>query len=214
MCGSIPGTGARSPGPRPAFTREALRLVGAKRKGKQAETGGGRVEMKKTNETTRATDGNARPGVALQPARARARQGRPPRTEVDPRQMVAVRLLIAGKTRKAVAEHLGVDEKTIGRWLQEPAVKRELGQQLASVSTETWIQMVAQTAEVWEVFRKLLQSPDERIRLRASIWYLGRVLSIVSVEQLLEDDTRALSPLPKSLSALLDTVQDGEGGVA
>jgi hypothetical protein len=142
------------------------------------------------------------------------KQGRKPRTHVEPRQMVALRLLMEGRPRKAVAAHLGVDGKTIGRWLQEPAVKRELGQQLASVSAETWIQMVAQEAEVWATFRELLQSSDERIRLRASTWYLGRILSIISVERLLEDDLRALTPLPKSLSTLLEGVRDGEGGVA
>jgi hypothetical protein len=74
--------------------------------------------------------------------------------------------------------------------------------------------MVAQTAEVWATFRELLQSSDERIRLRASTWYLGRILSIVSVERLLEDDLRALTPLPKSLSTLLEGVRHREGGVA
>lgn len=152
--------------------------------------------------------------MAAQPEGESPRKGRKPRREVEPQQMVALRLLMEGRPRKAVAEHLGVDEKTIGRWLQEPAVKRELGQQLASVSAETWIQMVAQTAEVWATFRELFQSPDERIRLRASTWYLGRILSIVSVERLLEGDLRALTPLPKSLSTLLEGVREKEGGVA
>lgn len=162
----------------------------------------------------REMNGSVRAEMAAQPEGGSPKQGRKARTEVEPRQMVALRLLMEGRPRKAVAEHLGVDEKTIGRWLQEPAVKRELGHQLASASAETWIQMVAQTAEVWATFRELLQSSDERIRLSASTWYLGRILSIISVERLLEDDLRALTPLPKSLSTLLEGVRDREGGVA
>ena len=150
------------------------------------------------------TNGNGGKKMAAESTQARPKQGRPARTVVEPRQMIAIGLLMEGKTQKAVGEELGVDEKTISRWLREPAVKLEFGQQLAASSAEMWAQMIAQRAEVWATFRKLLQSQDERIALRAATWYLSRVMSLTSMEDLLEGETRALRPLPRSFLALFE----------
>jgi transcriptional regulator with XRE-family HTH domain len=128
--------------------------------------------------------------------------------------MLAVGLLVQGMTRKEVAEALGVDPKTIGRWLQERAVKRELAQQLESVSAESWALMLAELGEVWDAFRTLLRSEDERIRLRAVTWFLDRTLSFVPIERLLGDEPPGLTALPRSLSFLLDEEPDEGAGDA
>lgn len=72
--------------------------------------------------------------------------------------------------------------------------------------------MAARTSEAWATFQGLLESPDERIRLRACVWFLDRALSIISVDRLLEDGSRPLSPMPSSLTKLLDGDHDEERG--
>jgi hypothetical protein len=126
--------------------------------------------------------------------------------------MLALGHLLQGKSRKVVARHLGVDEKTIGRWLQEPAVRVEFKQQLASLSAEMWAMSLAERAEIWADFRELVKSQDERIRLRAITWYLDRMLSLISMGRLLEDDPHARPPLPTSLSAFLADASEEDGG--
>ncbi len=137
-----------------------------------------------------------------------ARRGRRPRTEPEPRQIVAVGLMMAGMSRKQIAERLKVDEKTVGRWLHEPAVKRELAAQLTAISAETWSRVTLLASEAWGVFEALLNSPDERIRFRASTWYLDRVLSVLPVKLLLDDGPVTLPSLPPSLLRFVDPDND------
>lgn len=137
------------------------------------------------------------------------RRGRRPRTQVEPRQMVALRMSMEGKSRKEIARYLNVDEKTVGRWLQEPAVQRELALQLASASAEISAWMVSVTSEVVATFRQLLGSDDERIRAKVCLWFLDRMITLGSQ---LEGDARILAPLPSSLSGLLGVAPDPDGG--
>ena len=140
------------------------------------------------------------------------KRGRPARTEVEPRQMLALHLLMAGKSRKEVADQLVVTQKTIGRWLREPAVMVEFAHQTAAVSAELWTQFTAETVEVWTIFRGLLHSEDERIQLRAATWYLDRVLSLVSIERVLEDGPRTMPALPPSLARYVGELPDEDRG--
>ncbi len=127
------------------------------------------------------------------------RHGRPRRTTVEPRQMHAVSRLIAGKPRKDIAAELGISEKTLGRWLQEPAIRLEFAQQAAAVSAELWILVLAETTEAWTIFQGLLHSENEQIQLRATTWFLDRMLGLISLQQVLDEGPRTLPPMPASL---------------
>lgn len=102
---------------------------------------------------------------------SRRQRGRPRRTHAEPRQLIALTHLFAGKTRREAAALVGVDERTLGRWLQEPAVRQDFTTRLEDMSTELWTRMAAEAPEVWQVFSDLLRSTDDRIRLRACIFY-------------------------------------------
>ena len=154
--------------------------------------------------STKAPRGETHEEADAKEAGTGRRRGRPTRTGVEPRQMRALHLLMAGKSRKEIAEQLEVNEKTISRWLREPAVMVEFAHQTAAVSAELWTQFTAETTEVWTIFRGLLHSEDERIQLRAATWYLDRVLSLISIERVLEDGPRTMPALPPSLSRYLE----------
>lgn len=156
----------------------------------------------------RGAKSKARPKVVPQSGPSR-RRGRPRRTEVEPKQMAALRMLMEGKTHKEIAEALGVDGRTIGRWLQEPAVQREMAVLLGSASTEISAQMISVTPEVFATFRELLHSENEGVRARMVIWYLDRM---IAMGRQLEGDARILAPLPSSLSSLLEAAPEPEGG--
>lgn len=154
----------------------------------------------------------ARAAGASKPPAGKPRRGRPRRTEVEPRQMLALRGLQAGRSRKEIAEELGVDVKTVGRWLQEPAVQAEVATHRASASTELQTHMAAHTAEGWAIFQGLLQSPDPRIRLRACLWLLDRTLSGASMDRPVDDVGTTLNPMPTSLTRLLEVASHVERG--
>jgi hypothetical protein len=123
--------------------------------------------------------------------------------------MVALRMRLEGKSRKEIAEFLGVDQKTIGRWFQEPAVQRELAVQLASASAEVSAWMASVMPEVVATLHELLQSPDDRIRVKVAFSLVDRVLA---VGRQLEGDARILAPMPGSMSDLLEVAPELEGG--
>lgn len=158
------------------------------------------------NERTHDRKGSARTEVVPESVPAR-RRGRPPRTQVEPQQMVALRMRLEGRTRKEIAEFLGVDQKTISRWFQEPAVQRELAVHLASASAEISAWMASVMPEVVATLHELLQSPDDRIRVKVAFSLVDRVLA---VGRQLEGDARILAPMPSSMSGLLEVAPEPE----
>jgi hypothetical protein len=118
--------------------------------------------------------------------------------------------LLSGRTQRETAELVGVDEKTVSRWLQEPAVRHEFATQLAAISTELWGRVAAEVADAWEVFRALLRSEDERIRLRTCTFFLDRVLAVLPIERLLEEGRLAATPMPPEVARFLE--EPGEAG--
>ena len=56
--------------------------------------------------------------------------------QLPPRQLAAARLLALGRTGRAVAGELGVEEHTISRWRRAPAFRDELRRQHDRILTE------------------------------------------------------------------------------
>lgn len=52
--------------------------------------------------------------------------------ELSETELEAIRLLSKGRSNRKVAAHLGVDEKTIRRWLQRPAFSQRLSEVIAA----------------------------------------------------------------------------------
>ena len=123
--------------------------------------------------------------------------------------MVALRMTMEGRSRKEIAGSLGVDVKTVGRWLAEPAVQRELDLQMASALAEISAEMVSMTPEVCATLRELLHSQEERMRRDVCTWFLDRMFKL-GVQ--LEGGPRVLAPLPESLTALLEAAPDHGAG--
>lgn len=48
---------------------------------------------------------------------------------------------------------------------------------MTELQSELWRQMLAVRSEGWNRFVELMRSPDERIALRATTWFLDRMLS-------------------------------------
>ncbi len=92
--------------------------------------------------------------------------------------MVALRMTMEGRSRKEIAGSLGVDVKTVGRWLAEPAVQRELDLQMASALAEISAEMVSMTPEVCATLRELLHSQEERMRRDVCTWFLDRMFKL------------------------------------
>jgi hypothetical protein len=63
--------------------------------------------------------------------------------------------------------------------------------------------MVGVRQEVWNRFLELLRSEDERIALKATTWYLDRLLSVPGIVQRLGSPNDQDPVIPPSLHALL-----------
>jgi hypothetical protein len=125
----------------------------------------------------------------------------------DPRKLRAIYLLLACHTQADAAEAVGVDPKTVGRWLQEPDMKHEFAVQLTALSAEMWARLLAQIDAVLAVFLKLLNSDDPRVALRAATWYLDKVLGLLQLSSVLESGPSV--PLPPALIEALEAASPG-----
>lgn len=115
--------------------------------------------------------------------------GRPPREELTPPQLRGMKALLTQPTMVAAAEEIGVHPRTISRWSKEPAFRAEYLGQMTELQMELWRQMLAVKSEVWNRFLELMRSTDERIALRATTWFLDRMLSVpVILSQIAGED--------------------------
>ena len=72
----------------------------------------------------------------------RAAAGRPPREELTPPQLRAIKALLTLPTTVAAAEEIGVHPRTISRWSKEPAFRAEYLGQMSELQIELWRQML------------------------------------------------------------------------
>jgi len=155
-----------------------------------------------------------RKGPAAEPTPPGA-GGRPPREELTPPQLRGVKALLTQPTTVAAAEEIGVHPRTISRWSKEPAFRAEYLGQMTALQIELWRQMLAVKSEVWDRYLELMRSSDERIALRATTWYLDRMLSIPAIlsQIALEDDgvDPDTSPRLRTLLEAAEAIEPGDG---
>jgi len=84
-------------------------------------------------------------------------------------------MLIAGYSYKAISDALGVSESTIRKWLKSDEAFKELMFDLVAIVTdEIRIELVAASRAALRTLGELLQSSDEKIRLKAAQDILDR----------------------------------------
>jgi hypothetical protein len=173
---------------------------------KVSEFEGGDEMSDRSSEPSKRPEG----GLSSASASAGKRRGRPPREGIEPRQLLVLAHLFAGKTQLEAARLVDADPKTVGRWLQEPAVRQEFAVRMAAISTMLWGRVAAEIDAVWEVFHSLLRSDDERIRLRACMFFIDRVLAVLPIEQLIEEGRLAATPMPLEIEKFLGEADGGD----
>lgn len=139
--------------------------------------------------------------------------GRPSRQELTPLQLRGIHALLTQPTMSAAADELGVHPRTISRWLKDGTFRREYREAMTELQAELWHQMLAVRGEGWNRFLELLRSSNDRIRLRATTWYLDKILSVPAMlgQLALEDDVLDLNTSP-SLRSFLEEAEAVEHG--
>jgi hypothetical protein len=105
--------------------------------------------------------------------------------------------LAAGWPAKEAAARNGVSERTAGLWRKEPAFAARVEELRAQLLEQAMAVLVSGTTGAAAVLRKLLESADERVRLRAAQQVLEqatRLREAVTLEErvrLLEQDAAA-----------------------
>jgi hypothetical protein len=146
------------------------------------------------------------------------RKGRPPREGLDPLQRHTIVALLSYPTQTAAAAAVGVSEKTIRRWFQQPCFRDEYFRQLDELLAEQWSMMTAVRNEIWERFIELTRSENEMVVLRAVTWYfdhLSRRMPSLQLRRRNDDDALEHPPRLRELYARLDDPSendlDGDG---
>lgn len=116
--------------------------------------------------------------------------GRPPREELSAQQLAGIHALLTKPTIVAAAEEIDVHPRTISRWMKERSFRAEYQGQVRELQAEVWRQMLSVRNEVWTRYLELMRSNDEKVALRATTWFLEKVLSVPPMvgQFSLEDD--------------------------
>jgi hypothetical protein len=144
------------------------------------------------------------------PGDGRRKPGRPRRTEPGIEQYEAIKLDFAGKTKREIAQHLGVSEKTISRWLGAPDVKREVGKHLEDISTKLWAKIAEEGEATLDDLVQSMHGGDPRIELRARTWLLERLLEITPMSRLIAEGLLAEDAVPPALQPPSDPNEEGD----
>lgn len=104
--------------------------------------------------------------------------GRPPREDLTPQQLRGIHALLTQPPMAAAAAEIDAHPRTISRWMKERAFRAEYLAQMTELRAELWRQMLAVRNEVWNRYLELMRSNDEKVALRATTWFLDKVLSV------------------------------------
>jgi hypothetical protein len=140
----------------------------------------------------------------------RRKRGRPRRTEPQPQQLAALERRMAGKTQKEIAEQVGVSEKTIGRWLNAPYIRREVAKRLRDASARLWSNIASESGPAWDDFVEDMRNGDPRLRARDRKWLFERLLEIEPMPRLIKEGLLAEDAVPRSLDEPSDAPNDEE----
>jgi hypothetical protein len=138
------------------------------------------------------------------------KRGRPRRIEPGVKQYQAIELHFAGKTNIEIAEVLGVSDKTIGRWLAAPYMKREVGKQLEDISTKLWARISEEGDATMDAFVKSMHGGEPQIELRARLWLLERLLEVTPMPRLIAEGLLAENAVPPVLQPPSEPSEEGD----
>jgi len=139
--------------------------------------------------------------------------GRPPREELSALQLAGIHALLTQPTIVAAAAEIEVHPRTISRWMKERSFRAEYLRQMTELQAELWRQMLSVRNEVWTRYLELMRSNDEKVALRATTWFLDKVLSVppmlgqISFED--DDLDPHTSPSLRSLLAETEAIEHG-----
>ena len=137
--------------------------------------------------------------------------GRLPREELTPLQLAGIHALLTRPTIAAAAQEIGAHPRTMSRWMKEPAFKTEYLAQMTELRAELWRQMLSVRNEVWNRYLELMRSNDEKVALRATTWFLDKVLSMPPMLDQFSPEDDDLDA-PPSLRSLLTETEAAEHG--
>lgn len=100
--------------------------------------------------------------------------------KIDPRKQLFCEGKASGRSNKDLAEELGITEKTASVWNRDPAVQAKIH----DLQVENWVQsqalLISLQREAIVILAKLLESQDERIRLKSACCLLDLCASFPS----------------------------------
>lgn len=139
--------------------------------------------------------------------------GRPPRDELTSLQLRGIHALLTQPTMAAAAAEIDAHSRTVSRWMKGRAFRAEYLAQMTELQAELWRQMLSVRTEVWNRYLELMRSNDEKVALRATTWFLDKVLSVPAfLSQIsLEEDVfdPGISPSLRTLLAEAEVVERG-----
>jgi hypothetical protein len=109
-------------------------------------------------------------------ATSRAKGGRPRRDDLQPQDYRAITALMTNPSHRAAAAEIGVSPRTLSRMMRNPKFAAEFDGQVSALRLELWARMLSKRDEVLVRFDQLVQSDSEAVALRATLWFLERVL--------------------------------------
>ena len=114
--------------------------------------------------------------------------------KVSPRDHVAV-LLAAGSTAVDAAAKVGIHERTVRRWLDEPVFRSDVERLRAEMVTAALGRLSATMATAAEELGDLIKSPDPHVRYKAAravIELAAKLRETVELERRVEELERRL----------------------
>lgn len=120
----------------------------------------------------------------------------------------ALGLLLTGMSQRDVAGVVGVSERAVWGWLQEPGFRKRLQRRQAVVRQRIYGQMVEAGQAALDNLIDKIGSEDESISLRASLAVLDRIGFRATHDPNLSDEERAVQ---RSREELIQRVLERAG---
>jgi hypothetical protein len=105
-------------------------------------------------------------------------------TDLTIKQHKAITALLTGANCPDVARQIGVNERTVQRWQQQPAFKAELDRQRRQLAEQALASLQGLAADAVATLRALLSHNSASIRLRTACYILDKAAAHLELEDL------------------------------
>lgn len=126
---------------------------------------------------------------------------------LTPKQIKLIALLLAGESHVSAAQQVGINDRTVSRWQNDPAFKAELDRQRRQLAQQALASLQGLADRAVARLGRLIDSQSESVALRACQFVLEQAREHIELHDLAERITDLETMTEEELKGVISRLE-------